>query len=228
LQVDADRETLKLSGKLPNNYLVEKAEQVAQMSAPKSQIKNEIISVEIPPDPVIVAGEVERVTGILNQTERVAIWATYNQGKVTVKGSIVQITDAQKITEALAKIPGVQSVTNTVQLQPLALASRIYFDLNSAKLKSSELSKINQLKAFLNDYPNQNLRLIGYSDRTGNMLENQSLALERAKTVGEILVRQGIDPRRLQVAGTTKPPTDVYPDESPQFSRFVEFEAIAR
>lgn len=226
ISVDAKGNTIKLSGKLPTQYLVEKAEEITNDAAPKVKLDNQIVAVKVPQDPTVVAGEVDRATRILNQTERMAIWTRYNQGKVTVNGSIVQVTDAEKITETFEKIPGVESVTNTAQLQPLALASRIYFDLNSAKLKSSEMEKFNQLKAFLNDYPTQNLRLIGYCDRNGNKLENQELAVERAKTVAKLLVNQGIDPRRLQVAGTTKPPTNVYADDGLNLSRFVEFEAI--
>ncbi|MCP2731159.1 OmpA family protein [Limnofasciculus baicalensis] len=225
--VDAKGNTIRLSGKLPTKYLVEKAGEITNDAAPKVKLDNQIVAVKVPQDPTVVAGEVERATRILNQTERMAIWTTYNEGKVTVKGSIVQVADAEKITEALSKIPGVESVTNTAQLQPLALASRIYFDLNSAELKSSEREKLDRVKAFLNDYPSQNLRVIGYCDRNGNKLENQELAVERAKTVSKLLVNQGIDPRRLQVAGTTKPPTNVYADDALNLSRFVEFEAIA-
>ena len=227
IDVDAQGNKIKLSGKLPTKYLVEKAGVITNNVAPKVKLDNQIVAVKVPPDPTVVEAEVERATGILNQTERMAIWTTYTEGKVTVKGSIVQVSDAQKITEALSKIPGVESVTNTVELQPLALASRIYFDLNSAVLKSSEIEKLNQVKAFLTDYPSQNLRVIGYCDRNGNKLENQELAVERAKTVAKLLVNQGIDPRRLQVAGTTKPPTNVYADDALNLSRFVEFEAIA-
>jgi len=228
LNVEAQGDTITLSGKLPNQYLVEKAGQIAQTTIPNGEIDNDIIAIKVPPDPVQVAAEVERVTAILNQTERLAIWTNFQDGQVTVEGSVIQVKDAQKITEALEEIPGVDSVTNTVQLQPLALASRIYFDLNSADLKASEQAKMDALTAFLKDYPNQSLRVIGHSDPSGTPLENQGLALERAKAVAEVLVRQGIDARRLEISGTTKPPTGVYADEPHQYSRFVEFEAIAR
>ncbi|MEQ9624719.1 OmpA family protein [Coleofasciculus chthonoplastes] len=228
LNVDAQGDTITLSGKLPNQYLVEKAGQIAQTTIPNGEIDNDIIAIKVPPDLVEVAAEVDRVTAILNQTERLAIWTNFQDGQVTVEGSVIQVKDAQKITQALEKIPGVDSVTNTVQLQPLALASRIYFDLNSAELKASEQAKMDALTAFLNDYPNQSLRVVGHSDPSGTPLENQELALERAKAVTEVLVRQGIDARRLEVSGTTKPPTGVYDDEPHKYSRFVEFEAIAR
>lgn len=228
LNVEAQGDTITLSGKLPNQYLVEKAGQIAQTTIPNGEIENDIIAIKVPPDPVEVAAEVERVTAILNQTERLAIWTNFQDGEVTVEGSVIQVKDAQKITEALQEIPGVDSVTNTVQLQPLALASRIYFDLNSAELKASEQDKMDALTEFLKDYPNQSLRVIGHSDPSGTPLENQGLALERAKTVAEVLVRQGIDARRLEISGTTKPPAGLYADESHEYSRFVEFEAIAR
>ncbi|MFP5272343.1 OmpA family protein [Coleofasciculus sp.] len=228
LNVEAQGDTITLSGKLPNQYLVEKAGQIAQKTIPNGEIENDIIAIKVPPDPVEVAAEVERVTAILNQTERLAIWTNFQDGKVTVEGSVIQVKDAQKITEALQEIPGVDSVTNTVQLQPLALASRIYFDLDSAELEASEQDKMDALTEFLKDYPNQSLRVIGHSDPSGTPLENQGLALERAKTVAEVLVRQGIDARRLEISGTTKPPAGVYVDEPHKYSRFVEFEAITR
>ncbi|MBE9129543.1 MULTISPECIES: OmpA family protein [unclassified Coleofasciculus] len=227
LTVDAQEDTIELSGKLPSSYLVEKAGQITKTVAPNAQIKNDIIAVKVPPDPAEVAAEVERVTSLLNNMDRMAIWTSFEAGRVTVEGSVLQVADARKITEAFEKIPGVESVTNTAQLQPLALASRIYFELNSAELKSSEFQKLDQLEAFLKDYPNQTIRIIGHSDKSGNMIENQRLALERGQIVAEALVSRGIDSRRIEIAGTTKPPTGVYDDEPLNFSRFVEFEAIA-
>src|SRR4028118_155979 len=122
LWVNANLGILKLSGKLPNQYLRSRAEQIAKKVAPQLKIHNAIIPVEVPPDPVSAQAEVKRVTNILNQIEGAVIWADYSEGKVTVQGTVLQESDAKKITQAFLQIPGVKSVSSTVQLQPLAIA----------------------------------------------------------------------------------------------------------
>lgn len=226
LEVDANLGTLKLRGKLPNQYLRAKAEQIAKKVEPNLNIQNAIIPVEVPPDPVLAAAEVKRVTTILNQMDGTMIWAEYLDGKVIVEGAVLQEADAKKVTQAFQQIPGVQSVTNTVQLQPLAIASRVYFDQGAAQLKSEERSKISQIRAFLEQHPNKHLKLLGHTDPKGTATENQELALERAKTVRDALIKQGIDPKRLQVEGTTNPPLGVEAEQLPLLSRAVEFEMI--
>ncbi|HEY9638352.1 MAG TPA: OmpA family protein [Coleofasciculaceae cyanobacterium] len=226
LSVDATLGTLKLSGKLPNQYLRAKAEQIAKKVEPKLKVQNAIIPIELPPDPVLAAAEVKRVTNVLNQMEGTVIWADYTEGKVTVQGAVLQEADAQKITQSFQQIPGVKSVTNTVQLQPLAIASRIYFDQGASEIKSEERSKIVQIKAFLDQYSNKHVRLLGHTDPKGTVTENEPLALERATKVRDALVAQGVDSKRLQVAGTIDPPIGVKGEQVPLLSRCVEFQII--
>jgi outer membrane protein OmpA-like peptidoglycan-associated protein len=212
---------------LPNQYLRSKAEQIAKNVQPKLKIQNATIPVELPADPVLAAAEVQRVTKILNQMEGAAIEANYQAGKVTVQGTVLQEADAREITNAFQQIPGVQSVTNTVQLQALAIASRVYFEPGSSEFKPGELSKVNQLKAFLDQYPNKNLRLLGHSDPKGSAQQNQQLALERATKVKDVLVTQGVDSKRVDVTTTTDTPLGVKAEQLPLF-RCVEFQIIAR
>jgi outer membrane protein OmpA-like peptidoglycan-associated protein len=81
-----------------------------------------------------------------------------------------------------------------VQLQPLAIASRLYFDQGSSELKSDQLSKVTQIKAFLEQYPNKNIRLLGHTDPRGTATENQQLALERATKVKDALLLKALIP----------------------------------
>jgi outer membrane protein OmpA-like peptidoglycan-associated protein len=227
LWVDAHLGTLKLSGKLPNQYLRSRAEQIAKKVAPKLKIYNAIIPVEVPPDPVLAQAEVKRVTNLLNQMEGAVIWTDYSEGKVTVQGTVLQESDAKKITQAFLQIPGVKSVSSTVQLQPVAIASRVYFDQGASELKSDELSKISPIREFLKQYPNKRVRVLGHTDPKGTATENEQLALERAKKVRDFLVAQGIDSNRLQVEGTTNFPLGVNAEQVPLLSRCVEFQIIS-
>ena len=227
LGVDATRGTMKLSGRLPNQYLRSKAEQIVKKVEPKLKINNAIIPVEVPADPVLAQAEVKRVINLLNQMDGAVLAADFSGGKVTVQGTVLQEADATKVTEAFKQIPGVQTVTNTVQLQPLAIASRVYFDQGSSELKATEVPKISQIKAFLDQYPTTNLKLVGHTDPKGSDKENQQLALERATKVKDVLINQGVDSKRLQTLGTIEPPIGIKGEQVPLLSRCVEFQLIA-
>ena len=217
---------VQLSGRLPNQYLRNRAEQIVKKVAPKQPLENKIIPVEVPPDPVLVAAEVKRVTSILNQSNGVAISSRYTEGKVTVEGTVTQVGDTKKITQAFQQIPGIKTISNTVQLQQLSLPIRIYFHAGSSELKAENKNQILQVKQFLNRYPEINLTIIGHSDTTGNSSKNEQLALSRAETVRVALVTQGINPKRLQAVATPNPPLGIDSRQPLWLSRCVQFQPM--
>ncbi|MBW4496224.1 MAG: OmpA family protein [Oscillatoria princeps RMCB-10] len=226
LSVGAEGGTLKLAGKLPNQELRSIAERIALAAAPGVKLENKIIAVDVPPDPVLVAGEVKRLTAVLNKMDGVSISTSYDERTVTVGGTVSLRLDAEKITAALKQIPGVQSVVSAVEINPLAISSRIYFDEGSDTLSPAYQETIVKIKEFLNRYPQKSLRIVGHSDPTGTRAQNQELALARASEVRDALVRQGIDARRLQVAGSANPPADVESSQPLLLSRCVRFEPL--
>jgi len=82
LTVKSDRDTLKLTGRVPNQVLRFHAERIAKETAPKWSIDHQILSVEVPADPVLAAAEVKRVVAVLNQIDGTVISAKYIAGKV--------------------------------------------------------------------------------------------------------------------------------------------------
>ncbi|MEG3968756.1 OmpA family protein [Microcoleus sp. T2B6] len=226
LDVAVDGKTLKLTGKLPNQELRAQAEKIAASTAPKLQLDNRILAVDVPPDPVLTAAEVQRITAVLNQKEGVSISTRYGDRKVTVEGTVREGADGQKIAKSLKQIPGVQSVISTVKLEPLKITTRIYFEPGTTKLDSTHEEIIASVKKFMDQYPQKQIKIIGHSDRTGEISTNQQLSLRRAAAVRDALVRQGADPKRLQTVGIPHPPADVEPNQPRLLSRCVVFEPI--
>jgi outer membrane protein OmpA-like peptidoglycan-associated protein len=226
LDVAVDGKTLKLTGKLPNQELRAQAEKIVASTAPKLQLDNRIVAVDVPPDPVLTAAEVQRITAILNQREGVFISTRYGDRKVTVEGRVIDSADAQKITQSLKQIPGVQSVISTVKLEPPKITSRIYFQQGTTKLDSRYGEIIASVKNFMDRYPHKQIKIIGHSDRTGELATNQQLSLRRAAAVRDALVRQGADPKRLQTIGSPNPPPGLEPNQPRLLSRCVLFEPI--
>jgi outer membrane protein OmpA-like peptidoglycan-associated protein len=217
-----DQDKLKLTGDLPNTLLRQKAEKIAQTAVPTWQLKNEIVAVEVPPDPVLTAAEVNRTTQALNQMEGVKIIAQYKTGSVKIDGIVNKPADAHAIAQSFQQIPGVKTISSEVEVQPLRIDTRFYFEPASAMISPVDRGyKVQQAIVFLQQYPHRKLKLIGYSNPQSSDFETQTLALERAKSVRDTLIQQGVDPSRLQVVGASQPAPDIDANQALWLSRCV-------
>ncbi len=220
-------ENLTLTGRLPNDALRQQAAAVAGQVAPNWPLKNQILTVDVPADATSIAGEVERVAWIFNQKPGVAIAAQhqFNSNSVDVTGIIDNFQTSQQLTQALKKIPGITKVTNMVQIRPV-LESQIYFELNTAQVQPSNRTRLQAIRQFLDQNPTVALKIIGHSDLTGEQSRNQQLSRERARSVQELLITEGINPARLQVQASTQLPPRITSQQPHRLSRIVRFEVF--
>ncbi|MFO7705879.1 MAG: OmpA family protein [Halopseudomonas sp.] len=77
----------------------------------------------------------------------------------------------------------------------------VLFDVDKSELKSSGTRDVQKLANFLNDNPERQLVVEGYTDSTGADAYNQQLSQRRAESVRRALTRAGVDSRRVQVVG---------------------------
>lgn len=190
------------------------------------QIDNQIIAVDVPPEPIVTAGEVERMTGICNEMACVNIESNYSDRQVIISGQVRHMRDAQIIPAAFDNIPGVKSVFSTLKIDPVRIENRIYFNFGSAQINPQDMKIITRITEFLDQYPKLSLRIIGHTDLRGSAAINQQLALNRATAVRDALTKQGIDPKRLEIVGNAQPPTDVISHQPFLLGRTVVFEII--
>jgi outer membrane protein OmpA-like peptidoglycan-associated protein len=228
LTTNLERGTLTLDGRVPNNFLRQRAEQIARAATPAHlSLQNNILAVTVPPDPVLIAAEVLRTTAILNQVHGIALSANYEAGQVRVAGSATASVNLQQINQAFQRIPGVESVILSVKSEFPTVATRIYFDHNSTQIKSADTTgKLLQIQRILQHHSQMRLRIIGYSDPTGNVEQNQQLAIQRAQAVRGALIARGIRPDRLQVTGIARSPTPTNTKDQLWLDRYVEFAPI--
>ena len=227
LDVKVDGDKLSLKGRVPNDYLKNKANQIATATVPKWKIDNQIISVEVPASPVRAKAEVKRVTIVLNQINGTDISSNYSNGKVSVEGSVIRAADVNTITQAFAKIPGVKTVSSAVRVNLVSIPVRFYFQNNSSELISKDFDKkLEQVKIFLAQHPKHNLKVIGYSYSPNKSLSASKLALQRAENVREALIKQGISPSRLEVIGKTSLPPGVDKNQPASLMRCAILKAI--
>ncbi len=88
--------------------------------------------------------------------------------------------------------------------EPLMVRARIHFDFNKANIKKEYIPLLKEVVKILKENPNINLRIEGYTDDVGTKEYNQKLALKRAMAVKDFLVKEGINPERIQVVGFGK------------------------
>jgi outer membrane protein OmpA-like peptidoglycan-associated protein len=227
LDAQMRRGRMELAGKLPSQPLQVLAEQVVQQALPQAKIDNTILAVEVPPDPVLVDGEVQRLVEVFNRMESVDISANYVDNQVRVWGQIDRSETVDRLSQALERIPGVRSVAIVLQSQDISeiKAIRIYFDQGSSRPISSGLdAKIGVIRQLLEQNRGIKLRIVGHSDRLGTQNVNQKLSRQRAEVVAALLVQQGISPQRLHAEGIAQPPPEVEPDQPLSLSRCVRFE----
>ncbi|MEJ2765150.1 OmpA family protein [Photobacterium sp. MCCC 1A19761] len=89
-------------------------------------------------------------------------------------------------------------VTKTYQTQTLGTGS---FALNSTELTPESASKLDELVAFLNEYPQAKVEVVGYTDASGAASYNQKISEKRAGSVAEALINKGIKATRIEARG---------------------------
>ena len=220
------RGQLTLSGRVPNQYLFNRATQVSREAAPHLEINNQVVAVNIPPDPATINAEAGRLTAIFNQIEGVDINTRYQNNSLIIQGLILNLSQIQRITQGFAQIPGIDKVISNVQTQP-HLDTRIYFGNDSSIPQSANITTtIKQIQQFLAEHPQTHLKVIGHADAQGTSASNKVLAQARADNVAKILAQNKIDMSRIKVDISLNPPPGVTVNQPLWLNRCVRFEAF--
>ncbi|WP_029788563.1 OmpA family protein [Vibrio harveyi] len=75
------------------------------------------------------------------------------------------------------------------------------FEFDSAKLTDSVSERLDNFVNFLNEYPQAQVEITGYTDSSGPAAYNQKLSERRAQSVADYLIAAGIDADRFTVTG---------------------------
>src|SRR5436190_15889790 len=81
------------------------------------------------------------------------------------------------------------------------LKSKLLFTTDSAVLKPEAVEMVAKLGDVLVKYPEDRIRISGYTDATGSVAHNEELSLRRAKSVRDVLKDRGVKPEQMLVEG---------------------------
>ncbi len=106
--------------------------------------------------------------------------------------------------------------------------NNIFFDHNSAVLKSESYAELNAVIALLHNNAGLKLEIGGHTDNTGSLEYNQNLSEQRAGAVKQYLISQGINSIRLRSIGygEGQPVSDNDSPEARALNRRTEIKVI--
>ncbi|MBW4537097.1 MAG: OmpA family protein [Pleurocapsa minor HA4230-MV1] len=191
---------LIVRGRVPDDYLRDRAQTILQEIANQNKLEldNQIVAVQVPVYPSLIAGEIQRLTNLFNQQPKVAIKALYQPKTLTINGFVLDESTRQTIGQAFKQIPGIEQVVFDIDRQLPIVKQRIYFNSGSSKLDVADnFAKINAVTELLQQYPQLHLQLIASNDAIGSSVINQKLRQKRCQSVKTALVARGIQSSRL-------------------------------
>lgn len=114
--------------------------------------------------------------------------------------AIGRYMDKQKkeLEEDLGDIAEVERVGEGIHIR---FDSGLLFDFNSSALSSASKANIQKMASTLNEYPDTNILVEGHTDSKGSEEYNQNLSVERASSVVDYALAQGIPRSRMTIKG---------------------------
>jgi outer membrane protein OmpA-like peptidoglycan-associated protein len=79
--------------------------------------------------------------------------------------------------------------------------NNVFFDFNKSTLRPTSFKSLKNLLNVMRRYPLMQIEVSGHTDNVGTEVYNQTLSENRAKTVKEYLVRNGISESRVSSIG---------------------------
>lgn len=104
----------------------------------------------------------------------------------------------------------------------------INFATGSSSIPEVNKSILDQGAALLKRASHVHLKVVGHTDAQGDASKNKELSQQRAKSIMEYLVAQGVDPSQLQAVGmgAEQPRADNVTEEGRFKNRRIEFEVL--
>ena len=102
-----------------------------------------------------------------------------------------------------------------VVYEKIKLSSEALFDFDKATVRAGAKQKLDELTNKLAHYPQQieTIKIYGHTDRLGSAAYNQNLSTERANSVKNYLVANGIPARLIQAEGKGSSQPETSPDD---------------
>lgn len=134
------------------------------------------------------------------------------------------ITDTMAVDKPFLK----DFTMEPIRVGKKTVLNNVFFETNSYELNQKSAVELNRLVQFLKSNPQLKIEIMGHTDNSGNEKFNLSLSENRAKSVADYLIQQGIDAKRITYKGYGEkfPVADNNTAEGRALNRRTEFKII--
>ena len=133
---------------------------------------------------------------------------------------LTQLSDYKEITRDLYLVP--ELVGQVVRI------NNVFFEFGKSNLKIESFAELNRIAVYLKRKPQVKIEMGGHTDNVGSDESNNLLSTDRAKSVQQYLVKQGVAASRISFKGygKTSPVATNDTEEGKALNRRVEFTII--
>lgn len=103
----------------------------------------------------------------------------------------------------------------------------VYFIFDQNNFITDYSAEFDTIMAFIDYHKGKNFEVIGHTDERGTVVYNQGLSERRAKRVYDVLVRRGVDPKRLTMIGRSELEL-VYPHAKNEYEHLMNRRVVVR
>lgn len=112
------------------------------------------------------------------------------------KQAVAEAAEALRLERQLAELQASRTERGLV-----VTLGGMLFDSGKSDLKTGGFTAIDQLAAFLNEYPTRRVQIEGFTDNVGDSKYNLSLSIQRAEAVRDALSHRGVALERMLIEG---------------------------
>jgi outer membrane protein OmpA-like peptidoglycan-associated protein len=127
--------------------------------------------------------------------------------------------------------PGPEPERAVLRDDKIEIRQAVQFEFGKAVLLDESKGLLDEVAGIIKEHPEiKKVRVEGHTDNVGNKAFNQRLSQQRAQSVREYLISQGVEPKRLlaQGYGMSKPIDSNDTEEGRAKNRRVEFNIVER
>jgi outer membrane protein OmpA-like peptidoglycan-associated protein len=110
----------------------------------------------------------------------------------------------RKTAQTIKSEPKPKTSKPEIHREPLKIVARIHFDFDRYNIKKEYKPILNEVIKTLKQNPYVELIIEGYTDNIGTKKYNDKLALKRARSVKNYLVKHGIPAEKIKIKGIGK------------------------
>lgn len=211
-----------LSGNVPFSYHKHLAQTLVQKMKNVFAVKNELVVIDSLEDPMQISSNIAYLLRGLNSQDGINLTYSYKYALLSIKGSVWNDEDKEKVMKEIQKIPNIQKVEYKIAIIPPKLDVKIYFNKTKTTLTPQAQAKlikaINTIKILDKDYV---ITLTSYSDQIGSYVDNMRLSKKRLSNTISFLQNQGDVTKTIKQLMMNMPPKDIDPKKEPQNARCI-------